>query len=467
MTSPEQLLASERSFLVAPAGCGKTETIARSVALNQNGRQLVLTHTHAGVGAIRARLRKFAVLQSACQVETIAGFALRFAASYPSTSGFVDKKPTGKAWGPVYAAATKVLETTFGRRVLRSSFAGVFVDEYQDCSLDQHSLVLALANALPARLLGDPLQAIFGFAGPVVRWKTDVAENFSRLPDLETPHRWAAKNPKLGQWLLDVRAPLMNGDPLDFQGAPLTVSDNSPASQTLACKAAARLPGSVVGIRKWPGDAHFVASRLGGVFGSMEEIDCTDLMNACRSLDAGSASSAAVTLIDFADACMTEVKQLLATARARLAARQEIRITEGSKAQGALVCLRALASTGDISVGIEFLDRLTRIPGVSVYRRELLGEMRKVLRDSNQEGFESYEDAAWSVRDRARHVGRSTELRVISRTLLVKGLEFDHCVVLGASELGQRDLYVAMTRGSSSLTMCVPDPHSQLHYANK
>ena len=41
--------------VVAPAGHGKTEIIANVAALGQ--RALILTHTHAGVHAIRSRLK--------------------------------------------------------------------------------------------------------------------------------------------------------------------------------------------------------------------------------------------------------------------------------------------------------------------------------------------------------------------------------------------------------------------------
>lgn len=38
-------------------------------------------------------------------------------------------------------------------------------------------------------------------------------------------------------------------------------------------------------------------------------------------------------------------------------------------------------------------------------------------------------------------------------TLLVKGREYDHAVILDADSLNARDLYVVMTRGAKSLTI--------------
>lgn len=53
-----------------------------------------------------------------------------------------------------------------------------------------------------------------------------------------------------------------------------------------------------------------------------------------------------------------------------------------------------------------------------------------------------------------RHTGRPIGHRkLIGTTLLVKGLEYDHAVILDADALDAKDLYVAMTRGSKSLTI--------------
>ncbi|WP_204926895.1 hypothetical protein [Pseudomonas syringae] len=53
-----------------------------------------------------------------------------------------------------------------------------------------------------------------------------------------------------------------------------------------------------------------------------------------------------------------------------------------------------------------------------------------------------------------RHTGRPiSHQKLIATTLLVKGLEYDHAVILNADALDAKDLYVAMIRGSKSLTI--------------
>ena len=89
------LAEADRAYLIAAAGCGKTEEITKGVALSTNGRQLVLTHTHAGVRSLRNRFRALGVPSSQYHLGTIAGWALRCAVSYPSHSGITDLTPTG------------------------------------------------------------------------------------------------------------------------------------------------------------------------------------------------------------------------------------------------------------------------------------------------------------------------------------------------------------------------------------
>ena len=97
------------------------------------------------------------------------------------------------------------------------------------------------------------------------------------------------------------------------------------------------------------------------------------------------------------------------------------------------------------------------IPGAVIYRRELWFDMDRAL--ARMEGDPSIPLAthAWEVRDVGRQRGRRVDPRTVSRTLLIKGLEFDNAVVLDADMLDTQNLYVALTRGSTSLTVLSAD----------
>lgn len=58
------------------------------------------------------------------------------------------------------------------------------------------------------------------------------------------------------------------------------------------------------------------------------------------------------------------------------------------------------------------------------------------------------------IRDVLRHAGRRERRCIISRTLLVKGLEFDHVLIADMGRHRQvNDLYVALTRARKSIHM--------------
>ena len=84
MPEAQDLLGIERGAIVAPAGHGKTELIAKMAALGK--RTLVLTHTNAGIQAIRARLKYMRTPRSAVVVDTIAGWCLRYAHAFSPAS---------------------------------------------------------------------------------------------------------------------------------------------------------------------------------------------------------------------------------------------------------------------------------------------------------------------------------------------------------------------------------------------
>lgn len=455
----ELLAESQRSYLVAAAGCGKTQEIARAVAVSP-GRQLVLTHTHAGVNSLRRRLKALRVPESKYHVDTIAGWALRYAASFPTLSGLTDTIPMGNAWGAVYLAATALLERSAVKRVVDASYAGLYVDEYQDCTLSQHKLILRLADVLPCRVLGDPLQGIFGFQNdPLVDWDQDIAPSFQCLPELTIPWRWRNGNQQLGRWLAGVRQSLLAGQPVDFQTKVVSWFPISPQSQQSACLGLARPNGgTVVAIHKWPATCHSFAGRLQGAYTSMEEIECKDLLKWSKTIEEERGPQRAAALIEFASECMTQVGSELRPAHDQFS---QGKMPDPSRYKKHLELLQALldvAAQDDMAPTLPALHSISSIKGANLYRRELWQEMTRSIQVYLDGKFGSLFEASWHVRNRTRQYGRQPEYRTVSRTLLVKGLEFDHVVILDARELDRKNLYVALTRGKLSLTVLSSGP---------
>ena len=277
---PEILAACAGSgYVVAPAGYGKTHLIADAVGLTTT-RQLVLTHTYAGVNALRRKMRELRVPNSACRVDTIASWALRLCLSYAGASDWTVQRPEGEQWTALYRACGALLDHPFIRRILRASYGGLYVDEYQDCSIPQHQLVLKLARDLPCRILGDPLQAIFDFENESpVDWDSEIPTNFERLGQLDTPHRWLrACQPALGAWLQAARSALEEGRPFDLTqravGVTLRLEENENALQIAQgnicrhfdCDWRHRVIAIHKGHQHYKAKCHRLARNIGGRF---------------------------------------------------------------------------------------------------------------------------------------------------------------------------------------------------------
>ncbi len=457
------LARARRGVLRAAAGCGKTDAIAAAVTAAEDGRQLVLTHTHAGVKALRQRLQKYKAPKNRYHVDTLAGWALNYAVHYPQISGFKEKQPTGASWSKVYDAAARVLDSSALRRVVTESYAGLYVDEYQDCTIGQHRLILKLADILPCRVLGDPLQGIFDFGSEsLINWAADVEANFERLPDLDHPWRWAGVNPALGRRLMEIRAALLAGDEIDLQAPPVVWRPLSPDEEWRACLDAARQDGSVVAIHKWASACHALAKKLKSRFTSMEQMESPDLLKWAGAIEAAEGPARALRVIEFAAECMTVVGTELSGLRDKLAQGALPDINRVKKHRGVVQALIGVGQSAALDPVLPALDALEQIPGRVLYRRELWREMQRAVQLHARTPGGSLPDAAWKMRNRTRHAGRAVEHRTISRTLLVKGLEFDHAIVLNAGDHDARNLYVAMTRASRSLTVLSKTPAIRL-----
>ena len=216
--------ATKSGSVIAAAGCGKTEQIVRTVkAISDDptvsNRCLILTHTFAGVDVLQKRLRRLNVPASAYRLDTIASWSLRYATGYPKTSGIKNTNPQhNKDWSAVYPAAEKLVRSRGVDGVILATYACVFVDEYQDCSESQHALIVGLNRLVPVCIFGDPLQSIFKFDG-VADWYNVVERDFPNVAKLTNPWRWrnGNANAELGDRLVELRAQLEAGEPMDFR----------------------------------------------------------------------------------------------------------------------------------------------------------------------------------------------------------------------------------------------------------
>src|SRR6266540_2521296 len=82
------ILAINHGSITAPAGCGKTQLIADALKRHVEAKPvLVLTHTNAGVVALRNRLDRANVPSNSYRLSTIDGWAMRLISTFPQRSG--------------------------------------------------------------------------------------------------------------------------------------------------------------------------------------------------------------------------------------------------------------------------------------------------------------------------------------------------------------------------------------------
>jgi hypothetical protein len=212
MLDPEfDLLAIERGTITAPAGCGKTQLIADALARHNGPKPiLILTHTNAGVGALRGRLNKARVPHAHYRLATLDGFAIRLIRLFPKRSGhdpvILELGRPKSDYPAIRDAAVALVAAGHLSDVLPATYARLFVDEYQDCSLVQHALTVVAAEVLPMRSWRSHAGYIWLQRNPLVDWNGDVHAAFGRSCELTTPWRWInAGEKEFGDWLLKVR----------------------------------------------------------------------------------------------------------------------------------------------------------------------------------------------------------------------------------------------------------------------
>lgn len=457
-----------RGSIVAAAGCGKTEQIARAVAFS-SPRRLILTHTHAGVDAISRRLERFRIPEESYRIDTIAAWSLRFASSFPGRSGLVSGNPNSQPeWSQVYTSAAQLLNSGAVDGIIKASYGGLFVDEYQDCDEQQHQVLSLLADRLPTCVFGDHLQAIFDFRGHhSVDWPTHVYPFFPKVHELTTPWRWLNKgNEALANWLKIIRPSLEETGTIDFSSRPACVKwshlppDTRHHQNTFinVCLEAKRraADGNLIVI----GDSANVNSRTCLAkalakygFSNVEPVSCKDLYASASKIDNATGFTRFQAVIEFASKCMTgtEKAALEHAVCSRMAGRKS-----GAKFGCLIPIAMAIAASDADEPILEFLETIRSRPETHLYRREMFFSLRAAIQIKITQQHDTISSAVWVMQNRLRHLGRRISKCSIGSTLLVKGLEFDHSVILHFAKMTRKDLYVALTRASDSIHIVSP-----------
>lgn len=454
----KELAKCERGLVVAPAGCGKTHLIAESVGYAL-GRQLILTHTHAGVDALRAKLNTLDVPSDKYWITTIDGFALCYAGGFPILGHWQLCYPqNNEEWTTLRNAAARALKFKAPRDIIQATYSGIYVDEYQDCCGSQHAVINSLAEIVPCRIVGDPMQAVYRKLnkGDPLSWQ-QVTSSFEIVDHLMEPYRWKKGNSELGEWLLDVRKHFEKGEEVDLRSADSKVvrwiSNNSFQDQRKICFEMCNEKGVVV-ICDWPSRCSSIAEKMQDLFVVFESVECPDLLKFSEEIEKTSGIDRVIKVVEFACKCLTGMsicKEIL-----------------GRLANGSLYnpnkpdrlrlwdSMQFIVKNDELKFVNNLLEAIELLEGKHHFkRRELWREMKRAIASYEPGSGKTLKETAWLIRDFARRNGRNISYpRIVATPLLIKGLEFNHAIVLDSTQMNTpEELYVAMTRGSLSLTV--------------
>lgn len=451
MAKASNLIALGNAAIVAPAGHGKTEIIANVAALGR--RALILTHTHAGVHAIRSRMKRLGVHHSAVAVDTIAGWCMRYAHAFPGVAKPPPDTPkTGAEWEQLYQGAALALQVSAVREVVVASYDRILIDEYQDCGGSQHSLAIALSGIVPTLIFGDPMQGIFEFAGATLKWDSEIHPSFPLAGTLNTPHRWNGKNPALGEWIAETRIRLMKGEAIDLADPRITYRESNDAfDMATLFEGIDGKEGSFAAIHCNKRTCYGLAKAASGGYQAIEEVAAGRLNEFASAWDRSTTADRRFqAIIGLLSDCFQQ-KDL---------AEGETVDPDEAEMNSALSEIEAGLGVGNgAEAAGQFLRLFRKRPRWKLYRSELWRDAERAVSEFAAGRASTMSDAVGSIRQRVSNSGRKLPKRTVSTPLLLKGLEFDHVVVPDAAHFAKERkaqaklFYVAISRATRSLTI--------------
>lgn len=463
MPAELDILTAALGSVTAPAGCGKTQLIADTLSTHNGSKPiLILTHTNAGAAALRIRLKRSQISHKSYVVATLDGFAIKLIKWFPLRSGhnpqILEIQDATNDYPAIRIAACQLIASGDISEGLIASYSRLIVDEYQDCNLMQHELVTALSLSLPTIVLGDPMQAIFGFRdNPLVNWNDQVVTTFPPIGTLVTPWRWRnAGKEQLGQWLINTREQLSAGQALDLRTAPQGVvwkrlnAGNADSIRRQAAQIELEHGEESVVIigDSWNARGrHQLTSQTPGAT-AVEAVDFGDLVEFARNLDINQLESIE-SIVRFSSTYMTQVSPANFLSRLNIIRNGQPR-NPPTPAEQAAIAFTIQPSLDGILV---LLGALEAQPNARVFRPEIKHCLNTALRNSSLNGTSLLEEV-YIVRDRQRHNSRGISRRAVGSTLLLKGLEACVSVILHPEQMNAANLYVALTRGARRIVVC-------------
>ena len=464
----DSFINADKSIIIAPAGYGKTYTIAECIAAYDKEKQvLVLTHTHAGIDSLRKKISSKGVAPKKYHLETICSFALNLTRTYHINKDEIPSEAdTVGLFSFAVRTATRICQAGPIQQMLKAKYDHLIVDEYQDCSLDQHALVISLSKSIKTHLLGDPLQGIFDFRGGIVDFEdASMIPFMENYQELDTPWRWVnAGADALGKDLALIRGKLLSGEDInleDYQEIVYVPAASDDYIKPSNCRRSL--------YRELANEALVIHPVNSGttprkrfiqhypMVGMLESIDDKDYYYWCMEYDKLDGDSLIKAIVDMLRSIGSSSSlNIWFGPTGNLKAKRD---EEGKRIRGELhKMIQALSEKKTYSGIVSLIIAIERLTGIKIYRKVFLRDLCHALNDADKYGLSATESIVKS-RNSIRQTGRSVRGKYIGTTLLTKGLEFDTVVVLNAQLFSDpRNLYVAFTRCCRRLVVIADAP---------
>ena len=457
-----EFISKQKSMLIAPAGYGKTYAIAECL-LHTPGKSLVLTHTNAGVSALKERFKERNIPTTKYHVETISSYAQKYVHSFVNPTA-IPSQDNKKAYFPyIISTVLTVLQNPCVAKIIKNTYQDLFVDEYQDCTLSYHRIIMVLSHYMRTHIMGDPLQGIFGFSAkdPLVdmrdvRQMEDFAYNSY---ELEIPWRWNNNGREdLGKQLGLLRGQLIRQQNINIDYAVYPAIIVHRIITDVLYVELPRIINDILG--KYPNvlfihpiststdpRVDFVRKFNNRIY-MLESLDDKDFYSLSRAFDAMTPDTLLPTLSAICGKLfgITHTKEWITDGRVknRQGENKDLSLRLDEKVR----FTKENFSHRNIASILEFFRTELKMPAARI---DLLNSLILSLKDADENKCSVY-DAMCGTRNRLRRHGRKILGHCIGTTLLTKGLECDCVVLLDIDAFTDyRHLYVALTRGSRDI----------------
>lgn len=484
----EEIVRSPKSFIIAPAGYGKTHTIAECLKYT-DGKSLILTHTHAGVASLKSKISELGIPKDKYNVETLDSYTQKYVHSYYMGDDLPTQDKKDEYFKAIRKHASKIFESELVHKVIQNTYSHIFVDEYQDCSVIQHELVMQISKNVKLHIFGDPLQGIFDFDGEIVDLDSEFFKNEFKQFELLTPHRWIKSgNKALGDDLVEIRSLIKNSKEIQidkFDNIEYYIIQNASKGYFLAKykyfkEFIGRLDNLLIVFPPVRKDStkdvkenkyheniriSFAKSLKRWGVKLIEAIDREDFYTIAKKLDSikdcKNNEKLLKTLIDSFFQKIFNKKFLEKWFNLDV----DYQLFRFKKAEKKDLASKHLHNQVDdfltnpcaLSV-YNLLEGLLELPDSFYSRIDLLYGIQGALKIAASKNISVYE-AMIQQRNIMRRKGRNPPNKILGTTLLTKGLEFDNVIILEADEFEDyKHLYVALTRSCKRLIIFSKSP---------